>query len=143
MDSFLALMTAQARRGPVVIVLEDLHWADDESIAVLDGLVRILPSAPILLLVTYRPGFRDAWTTHSCYTLCHLDPLADEHADALLRHLLGSGPDLDPIRQGLIRQAEGNPLFLEEMARALVETGRLAGQHGACWAGSRAIGRAT
>ena len=130
-DSFLALLTAQARRGPVVIVVDDLHWADEESIAVIDGLVRILPSTAILLLVTYRPGFRDGWTGHSCYTLCHLDPLSDEHADALLSRLLGPGEDLDPVKQGLIRQAEGNPLFLEEMARALVETGRLAGRPGA------------
>ena len=124
-----------------MIVVDDLHWADEESIAVIDGLVRILPSAAILLLVTYRPGFRDAWTGHSCYTLCHLDPLADEHADALLSRLLGSGEDLDPVKQGLIRQAEGNPLFLEEMARALVETGRLAGRPGAYRAvrGSRTI----
>jgi pimeloyl-ACP methyl ester carboxylesterase/DNA-binding SARP family transcriptional activator len=129
--SFLALLTAQARRGPVVIVVDDLHWGDEESIAVIDGLVRILPSTAILLLVTYRPGFRDGWTGHSCYTLCHLDPLADEHADALLSRLLGSGEDLDPVKQGMIRQAEGNPLFLEEMARALVEAGRLAGRPGA------------
>jgi hypothetical protein len=130
-DSFLALLTAQARRGPVVIVVDDLHWADEDSIAVIDGLVRILPSAAILLLVTYRPGFRDAWTGHSCYTLCHLDPLADEHADVLLTRLLGSGEDLAPVMRCLIRQAEGNPLFLEKMARALTESGRLTGQPGA------------
>lgn len=127
----LALLTAQARRGPVVIVADDLHWADDESIAVIDGLVRILPSAPILLLATYRPGFRDVWTGHSCYTLCRLDPLTDEHANALLGRLLGAGEDLGPVKRGLIRRAEGNPLFLEEMARALVETGRLQGRSGA------------
>ena len=130
-DSVLALLTAQARRGPVVIVVDDLHWADEESIAVIDGLVRILPSAAILLLVTYRPGFRDAWTSHSGYTLCHLDPLTDEHADVLLGRLLGSGEDLDPVKRGLIRRAEGNPLFLEEMTRALAETGRLDGRPGA------------
>ena len=129
--SVLALLTAQARRGPVVIVADDLHWADDESIAVIDGLVRILPSAAILLLATYRPGFRDTWTAHSSYTLCHLDPLTDEHADALLGRLLGAGEDLEPVKRGLIRRAEGNPLFLEEMARALVETGRLEGRPGA------------
>ncbi|HYI69936.1 MAG TPA: alpha/beta fold hydrolase [Skermanella sp.] len=129
--SVLALLTAQARRGPVVIVADDLHWADDESIAVIDGLVRILPSAAILLLATYRPGFRDTWTAHSSYTLCHLDPLTDEHADVLLGRLLGTGEDLGPVKRGLIRRAEGNPLFLEEMARALVETGRLEGRPGA------------
>ena len=127
----LALLTAQARCGPVVIVADDLHWADDESIAVIDGLVRILPSAAILLLATYRPGFRDAWTGHSSYTLCRLDPLTDEHADVLLGRLLGAGEDLEPVKRGLIRRAEGNPLFLEEMARALVETGRLEGRPGA------------
>jgi pimeloyl-ACP methyl ester carboxylesterase/DNA-binding SARP family transcriptional activator len=137
-DGVLALLTAQARRGPVVIVMDDLHWADEESIAVIDGLVRILPPAAILLLVTYRPGFRDAWTAHSCYTLCHLDPLTDVHADALLSRLLGPGEDLDPVKRGLIRRAEGNPLFLEEMTRALVETGRLEGRPGAY----RAVGDA-
>ena len=55
----------------------------------LDGLVGILPSVPLLLLVTYRPDARDDWATRSAYTLCRLEPLTPRQARALLDGLLG------------------------------------------------------
>ena len=125
------LLLTESRIQPLILVFEDLHWIDTETQAFLDSLVNSLPTARILLLVNYRPDYEHEWANQPFYTQCRIDPLAPESAEELLDTLLGHDPDLSPLKRMVIERTEGNPFFLEESVRTLVETGTLAGTPGA------------
>jgi class 3 adenylate cyclase len=131
LDAIKRLLLREAREQPLLLVFEDLHWIDSETQALLDNLVESLPTARVLLLVNYRPEYEHRWGNKSYYTQLRLDPLGAESAEELLRALLGNDAGLDPLRQLLIERTEGNPLFLEESVRTLVETQVLVGERGA------------
>jgi len=116
---------------PLLMVLEDLHWIDSETQALLDGLVESIPAARVLLLVNYRPEYRHEWGSKTYYTQLRLDPLPLHGVEAILDSLLGSDPSLGDVRRMLIARTRGNPFFLEESLRNLVETGTLVGDRGA------------
>jgi class 3 adenylate cyclase/tetratricopeptide (TPR) repeat protein len=126
------LLLHESQVQPLALVFEDLHWIDAETQAVLDAVVESLPAARILLLVNYRPEYGHGWGSKTYYSQLRLDALPRESADDLLRALLGVDAALDPLKRLLTARTEGNPLFLEESVRALVETGVLAGERGAC-----------
>lgn len=119
----LALQAAAAKA--LVMVVEDLHWADVESQSVLESIMDGIGAVPLLAIVTYRPEYQHHWARYSYYSLVQLGPLEHGASDRLLRGLLGDTADLDPLRGRIIEQTDGTPLFLEEMARTLVETGVL------------------
>ena len=112
-------------------MFEDLHWIDAETQALLDSLVESLPTARLLLLVNYRPEYQHGWGSKTYYTQLRLDPLPPASADEFLQALLGDDPSLAPLTQLLIARTQGNPFFLEESVRTLVETGVLVGERGA------------
>ena len=116
---------------PVLLLVEDLHCIDTETQAFFDTLVDSLPTAQLLLLVNYRPECRHSWGHKTAYTQLRLDPLPAASAEALVHLLLGDDPSLAPLTTLLIERTEGNPFFLEESVRTLVETGTLAGEPGA------------
>jgi predicted ATPase len=111
-------------------VFEDLHWIDAETQALLDSLVEGLPTARLLLLVNYRPEYQHGWGSKTYYTQLRLDPLPPASADEFLHVLLSDAPSLAPLKQLLIARTAGNPFFLEESVRTLVETGVLVGEPG-------------
>jgi class 3 adenylate cyclase/tetratricopeptide (TPR) repeat protein len=125
------LLLRESHVQPLLLVFEDLHWIDFETQAVLDGLVESVPGAPVLLLVNYRPEYQHAWGSRTYYRQLRIDPLAAESADELLSALLGDDHGLMPLKRLLIGRTEGNPLFVEECVRTLVETGELTGSRGA------------
>jgi len=125
------LLLRESQVQPLLLVCEDLHWLDTETQAWLDSLSESLPTARLLLLVNYRPDYRHGWGNKTYYTQLRLDPLPPAHADTFLRALLGDDPSLAPLTQFLIQRTEGNPFFLEESVRTLVETGVLVGEPGA------------
>jgi class 3 adenylate cyclase/tetratricopeptide (TPR) repeat protein len=125
------LLIRESRVQPVLVVFEDLHWIDTETQAVLDRLVESLPAAHLLLLVNYRPEYQHAWGSKTYYTQLRLDPLLPDSADEFLRALLGHDPSVAPLTPLLIARTQGNPFFLEESVRTLVETGVLGGERGA------------
>ncbi len=131
LDAVRQLFLREARAQPLLVVFEDLHWIDSESQALLDALVESLPVARLLLLVNYRPEYQHGWGTKSYYTQLRLDALPEESAGELLRALLGDDPTLAPLNALLIGRARGNPFFLEESVRTLVETRALTGERGA------------
>jgi len=131
LDAIKRLLCRESQVQPLIVMLEDLHWIDPETQAVLDSLVESLPEAPVLLLVNYRPEYDHAWTGKTDYRQLRIDPLRPESAEELLQALIGDGAELAPLKRLLIDRTEGNPFFLEEAVRTLVETGALAGERGA------------
>src|SRR5262245_29245615 len=125
------VLLRESQMQPVLVVFEDLHWIDSETQALLDSLVESLPTARLLLLVNYRPEYQHSWGGKTVYTQLRLDPLPPVSADELLQALLGDDASLKPLTQLLIARTEGNPFFLEESVRTLVETGVLQGERGA------------
>jgi class 3 adenylate cyclase/tetratricopeptide (TPR) repeat protein len=130
-DGVKRVLLRESQVQPLLLLFEDLHWIDAETQAVLDSLAESLGSAPVLLAVNYRPEYRHGWGSKTYYRQLRIDPLPPESADALLRALLGTDPSTAPLVPLLIARTEGNPLFLEESVRTLVETGALAGEPGA------------
>jgi class 3 adenylate cyclase/tetratricopeptide (TPR) repeat protein len=124
------VLLRESQVQPLLLVFEDLHWIDSETQALLDGLVESLPTARLLLLVNYRPEYQHGWGAKTYYMQVRLDPLPLASAEELLQVLLGHDRGLIPLKQLLIARTEGNPFFLEETVRALVETGILEGKLG-------------
>ena len=131
LEALKRLLLRESQVQPLLLVFEDLHWIDAETQALLDSLVEGLPTARLLLLVNYRPEYQHAWGSKTSYTQLRLDPLPPASADELLQALVGDDPSLAPLTRLLIARTEGNPFFLEESVRTLVETGALVGAPGA------------
>jgi tetratricopeptide (TPR) repeat protein len=125
------VLLRESQGQPLLLVFEDLHWIDAETQALLDSLVESLPTARLLLLVNYRPEYQHGWGAKTYYTQLRLDPLPPVSVEGLLQALLGDDASLAPLTPLLIARTEGNPFFLEESVRALVETGVLVGERGA------------
>jgi class 3 adenylate cyclase/tetratricopeptide (TPR) repeat protein len=125
------VLLRESQVQPLLLVFEDLHWIDAETQALLDSLVESLPTARLLLLVNYRPEYQHGWGSKTYYTQLRLDPLPPASADEFLHALLGDDPSLAALKPLLIARTAGNPFFLEESVRTLVETGVLVGEPGA------------
>ena len=122
------LILRESQIQPLLLLLEDLHWIDAETQAWLDGLVDGLPAARLLVLVTYRPEYQHSWGNRTYYTQLRVDPLPHDGAEELLQALLGTDAELASLRTLLIQRTDGNPFFLEESVRTLVETKALVGE---------------
>jgi class 3 adenylate cyclase len=129
LDAVKRLLLRESQVQPLLVVFEDLHWIDGETQALLDGVVESVGSARLLLLVNYRPEYEHRWGSKTAYSQLRLDSLPAERAAELLAALVGPDPGLAPLLQMLVKR--GNPFFLEEPVRTLVETGALAGERGA------------
>ncbi|HEV8724047.1 MAG TPA: AAA family ATPase, partial [Candidatus Binatia bacterium] len=130
LDAVKRLLLRESQVQPLVLVFEDLHWIDSETQALLDNLVESLPTARILLLVNYRPEYQHGWGSKTYYSQLRIDPLPPESAGELLQALLGEDANLELLKQLLIQRTEGNPFFLEETVRTLVETKVFTGERG-------------
>jgi class 3 adenylate cyclase len=128
LDAVRRVLLREARQQPLVVIFEDLHWIDRETQAVLDTLVESLGSARLLLIVSYRSEYQHGWGSKTFYSQIRLDTLPAASAEELLTALLGDDAGLVPLKQLLVRR--GNPAFLEETVRTLVETKALVGKPG-------------
>jgi class 3 adenylate cyclase/tetratricopeptide (TPR) repeat protein len=131
LDALKRLLLRESQVQPLLLIFENLHWIDSETQAFLDSLVESLPTARLLLLVSYRPEYQHAWGGKSYYAQFRVDPLPPASASELLQALLGEDAELEPLKRLLVARTEGNPFFIEECVRALVETGVLTGSRGA------------
>ena len=122
---------ARSRREPAVVLLEDLHWFDEASEAVLEVLVETAASTRTLLAVNFRPEYHAGWMQKSYYQQLPLLPLAPEAIAELMQDLLGTDPSLAALGSRIRERTGGTPFFIEEVVQALAETGRLEGAKGA------------
>ena len=122
-DTLRELLLGLARRRPLVLLVEDLHWIDQTSEAFLASLVERLAPAPILLLATYRPGYRPTWLDRSYATQLALRPLGPRDSLAIVSGLLADAAPAGALASRILDKAEGNPFFLEELARVMTDHG--------------------
>jgi len=131
LDALKRLWLREAQAQPLILMFEDLHWIDSETQEFLNGLMDSVPAARLLLLLNYRPEYHHLWGSRTYYIQLRLDALTHESAQELLQSLLGPDPGVVPLKNVLIERTEGNPFYLEESVRTLVETHALDGDRGA------------
>lgn len=124
------LLLSESREHPMIVVIEDLHWSDSLTLGLLSEIVTSADDARLLLVVSYRPEFRDAWSGQVNYSQLALDPLATDNLEELLDALLGASDGLSNLKQLMLDLARGNPFFAEEIVRSLVDGGVLEGVRG-------------
>jgi class 3 adenylate cyclase/tetratricopeptide (TPR) repeat protein len=124
------LLLRESRVQPVIAVIEDLHWNDALTLGLLNETVIATQNARFLLVVNYRPEYRDEWKNRPNYHQLRLNPLASESLEELLLALVGFHPSLPALKSFLVERASGNPFFVEEIVRSLVDTGVLEGTRG-------------
>jgi tetratricopeptide (TPR) repeat protein len=110
---------------PIVMVIEDLQWMDAASEEYLKFVADSLAGAAVLLILTYRPGYSQPFGDRTYHSRIALGPLSDEESTRMARGLLEAADLPEEVRAMVSRKAEGNPFFLEEILRSLVETGAL------------------
>ncbi|VWC94152.1 ATP synthase subunit beta [Burkholderia aenigmatica] len=129
-DAIGQLLARESRNQPVYLLFEDLQWLDRETEAFLAYLIDRVPDARILLLLNYRPEYRPAWARAAHGSTLRLEPLGPSDAQGLLAALLGEDRSLVPLKQLILEKTEGNPFFMEEVVRTLVEERSLLGEAG-------------
>jgi class 3 adenylate cyclase/DNA-binding winged helix-turn-helix (wHTH) protein/tetratricopeptide (TPR) repeat protein len=112
-----------SRRQPLILEIEDLHWIDASSDECLAALVERMAGAAILVLVTYRPGYRPPWVDKSYTTQVALPPLTPPDSWRLVQAVLPAAVQATPLVSQVLAKAAGNPFFLEELALTVVEQG--------------------
>jgi class 3 adenylate cyclase/tetratricopeptide (TPR) repeat protein len=124
-EALRAMMLQGGQRRPLVLVVEDLHWIDKTSEEVLLHLANSIPRARVLLFVTYRPGYRNPFGERTYTTCIGLRTLSDHDSLKLAAGMLAMAEFPSELRDLIIRKAEGNPFFLEEVLKSLLEMGAL------------------
>ena len=119
------LVEARCRLSPVLMIIEDLHWIDSVSEAVLSKIVEAQAKLRLLLITTHRPTYVPPSYQRSGVTILHLEPLAVGHIRRLVQTRLGVDALPEALAQQVAEKAEGNPLFAEEIVSFLTERGAL------------------
>ena len=125
------IVLREAEQRPVLVVVENLHWADSETVELVEALIDEIAEARVLLLASYRSEYRPQWRERPHCGEVRLEPLSTGSAEALLEEVLGPTADLQPVARLLVERTAGNALFLEESVRTLIENEVLVGDHGA------------
>jgi len=115
------LWLKSSQQSPLVLAVEDLHWSDPTSEEFIASLVEGLPGAALLVLGTYRPGYRPAWLAKSYATQLTVPPLSAQDSVQVVQAVRQQETVTPPLAEALLAKAQGNPFFLEELAQTLVE----------------------
>jgi class 3 adenylate cyclase/predicted ATPase len=123
LEELSARMEALTRASPVLIIFEDVHWIDATTLEVLGRAVDQIQTLRVLLIVTFRPEFDPPWIGRPHVAALTINRLGQRDVDAMIDHLVGSKRLPASIRQDIIKRTDGIPLFVEEMTKAVLESG--------------------
>jgi tetratricopeptide (TPR) repeat protein len=121
LESFVEQIEALSRDDPVLMILEDGHWADPTSLEAFGRVADRIASLCVLLIVTFRPEFDAPWIGRPHVTALILNRLPVGGIEAIINQLVGDRPVPATVRQDIIRRSDGIPLFVEEMTKTVVE----------------------
>jgi class 3 adenylate cyclase len=125
-NALIAQLAGLAARQPEVMVYEDAHWIDPTSLELLDLTVDRVPSLPVLLIITFRPEFTPPWVGRPQVMLLSLSRLPHRQRGEMLSRLTGGKALPREIADQIVERTDGVPLFIEELTKAVVESGELA-----------------
>ena len=121
LEALHAEVEAFARKNPVLMIFEDVHWADPTSLELFDRGVNRIVNLPVLQLITFRPEFEPPWIGQSHVTALTLNRLTRGEIEAMIDRVAGNKLLPADIRQDIIERTDGIPLFVEEMTKAVLE----------------------
>ncbi|OAE99847.1 hypothetical protein AYJ54_32355 [Bradyrhizobium centrolobii] len=122
----LAQLEGLAARRPVLMVFEDVHWIDPTSLDLLDRIVDRVATLRVLLIITFRPEFAPAWIGRSHVALISLSRLPHRQRAEMIMRVTGGKALPQEIVEGIVDRTDGIPLFIEELTKAVIESGMLA-----------------
>ena len=126
-DAVLTVLIGESLAQHLVLVVEDLHFADSETRVIVEKLVENARSLPLLVLLSYRPEFEHDWEHQPQFFEQRLEPLRHVDALGLLEGHLGSDTSLDELKGTLIERTDGIPFFLGECILHVIDSGQLSG----------------
>jgi predicted ATPase len=130
LNTIIAVLLELAERQPVLFIVEDLHWTDPTTLECLHLLIEQIPTASVLVLLTCRPHFQPAWHHRSYLAEITVNRLSSSQVEQIV-HRMTDGKTLPTeVRQQILAKADGVPLFVEEMTKAILELGQLTAVHG-------------
>ncbi len=121
LEALLSQLAGLARRQPVLMIFEDLHWIDPTSLEVLGRIVDRIKTLPALLIVTFRPEFDAPWVGQPHVTSLTLNRLGEREAAAIIVRLAGNQALPADVLAEIVERTDGIPLFVEEMTKAVLE----------------------
>ena len=121
LEALTAQLELLARSNPVLMVFEDVHWVDPTTLEVLGRTVDRLKTLRVLLIITYRPEFEPPWLGRPYVTALNLNRLGERDIAALIDQITGNKSLPERVKQDIVERADGVPLFVEELAKAVVE----------------------
>jgi class 3 adenylate cyclase/predicted ATPase len=130
LESLVAMLLELAERQPVLFILEDVHWTDPTTLEFLGLLVEHVPAAAINALLTCRPHFQPAWHHRSYLTEITVNRLSRHQIAHMATHVAGGKTLPAEIIQQLVDKTDGVPLYIEEMTKAILESGHLKATNG-------------
>jgi len=119
------LFMVESQQRPLILAIEDLHWIDRTSEEFLSYFIEGLPGANILLILLYRPEYTPAWASKPFYRQILVDQLPQESSTELVEAILSGGEVSPDISDFVVAKTAGNPLFIEELTRGLLEAGSI------------------
>lgn len=126
LDTLTSMFEDLARRQPVLVIFEDLHWMDPTTGELMDRVLARLDRLPVLMIATFRPEFRPIWIDQPHISLIALQRLGRREGESLVRRLAGAATLPTEVLDEILERTDGVPLFLEEMTKAVLDAGRRA-----------------
>jgi predicted ATPase len=130
LEAIVAIMLELAEREPVLFILEDLHWTDPTTLELLNLLVDQTPTASVYALLTCRPEFQPSWSHRSYLTEVTINRLSRSQITQMAEQVAGGKRLPTEIIQQLVDKTDGVPLYVEEMAKTVLESGVLKDTNG-------------
>ncbi len=130
LNGFVKLIISMDLQKPIILLIEDIQWIDEDSLECVNRLGKQLINHKILLILTYRPEFDDSAYDRNNFARIPIVPLPRDNFYELVTNILGPDAGLEPLKQKLVERCHGNPFFLEETVRSLKDHGELEGSQG-------------
>src|SRR5262245_11641091 len=127
LEALIAIAKAILAKRPGIMLVEDVQWIDPSSERCINALVQNLGTLPLLLILTHRTGYGFPWSTSRHYTQIPVDEFTPDETDTMLGEILGKDEVPPGLRKLVHNKVGGNPLFVEEIMRSLLERGLVAG----------------
>ena len=125
LEVLLEQLSGLARREPVLAIYEDVHWADPSTLELLGLVIERVQRLRVLVLITFRPEFQPPWTGHAHVTQLSLSRLTRKHGSAVALRVTGGKALPDVVLEQVVARTDGVPLFVEELTKAILESGLL------------------
>ena len=119
-DALIAWTLEEAERQPLLTLWEDLHWADPSTLELIGLLIEQAPTAPLLMVLTFRPEFVPPWPARSHMTPITLNRLERQHSEALVARLAGDKPLPAEVVEHIVIKTDGVPLYVEELTKTIL-----------------------